>query len=155
MPDLATNVLSYGDNLDSLRRYLPDASVDLVSLDPPFNSNRDNIACRESRQLGDDGLRAGHSAEAKPLHGSSGRVSRRWATPDHDLRIDVHLPRPRHRSAIHKCGCKHSRVVSDSPEDRAPERLPNVAINDGAVVQREPQPVVCKWFHAFDFEHLA
>jgi hypothetical protein len=41
MPDLATNVLYYGDNLDILRRYLPDAAVDLVSLDPPFNSNRD------------------------------------------------------------------------------------------------------------------
>jgi hypothetical protein len=25
MPDLATNVLSYGDNLDILRRYVPDA----------------------------------------------------------------------------------------------------------------------------------
>ena len=41
MPDLATNVLYYGDNLDILRRYLPDAAVDLVYLDPPFNSNRD------------------------------------------------------------------------------------------------------------------
>ncbi len=40
MPDFATNVLSYGDNLDILRRYLPDAAVDLVELDPPFNSNR-------------------------------------------------------------------------------------------------------------------
>jgi len=37
-----TNVLSYGDNLDILRRYLPDAAVDLVDLDPPFNSNRDD-----------------------------------------------------------------------------------------------------------------
>ena len=36
MPDLATNVLSYGDNLDIRRRYLPDASIDLVHLDPPF-----------------------------------------------------------------------------------------------------------------------
>jgi len=36
-----TNVLYYGDNLDILRRYIPDASVDLVYLDPPFNSNRD------------------------------------------------------------------------------------------------------------------
>jgi len=40
-PELATNVLYYGDNLDILRRYLPDASVDLIYLDPPFNSNRD------------------------------------------------------------------------------------------------------------------
>jgi DNA modification methylase len=48
MPDLATNVLYYGDNLDILRRYLPDASVDLVYLDPPFNSNRDyNVIFRD------------------------------------------------------------------------------------------------------------
>jgi len=33
MTVLATNVLYYGDNLDILRRYLPDASVDLIYLD--------------------------------------------------------------------------------------------------------------------------
>jgi len=32
--------LYYGDNLDILRRYLKDESVDLVYLDPPFNSAR-------------------------------------------------------------------------------------------------------------------
>ncbi len=48
MPDLATNVLYYGDNLDILRRYLPDGAVDLVDLDPPFNSNRDdNVIFRD------------------------------------------------------------------------------------------------------------
>jgi len=33
------NVLYYGDNLDTLRRYIGDESVDLIYLDPPFNSN--------------------------------------------------------------------------------------------------------------------
>ena len=28
-----------GDNLEMLRRFVPDESVDLVYLDPPFNSN--------------------------------------------------------------------------------------------------------------------
>jgi len=42
MTELATNVLYYGDNLDILRRHLPDASVDLIYLDLPFNSNRDS-----------------------------------------------------------------------------------------------------------------
>lgn len=37
--DLAVNRLFYGDNLDVLRRYIKDESVDLVYLDPPFNSN--------------------------------------------------------------------------------------------------------------------
>lgn len=35
------NTLYYGDNLDILRRYVRDESVDLVYLDPPFNSNQD------------------------------------------------------------------------------------------------------------------
>jgi site-specific DNA-methyltransferase (adenine-specific) len=33
------NVLYYGDNLDVVRQHVPDESVDLVYLDPPFNSN--------------------------------------------------------------------------------------------------------------------
>lgn len=35
----AENTLYYGDNLDVLRRHVKDESVDLVYLDPPFNSN--------------------------------------------------------------------------------------------------------------------
>ncbi len=35
------NTLYYGDNLDILRRYVEDESVDLIYLDPPFNSNAD------------------------------------------------------------------------------------------------------------------
>jgi site-specific DNA-methyltransferase (adenine-specific) len=34
-----TNVLYYGDNLEILRRHIPDDSVDLIYLDPPFNSS--------------------------------------------------------------------------------------------------------------------
>jgi len=34
------NTLYYGDNLDIMREHIPTASVDLVYLDPPFNSNR-------------------------------------------------------------------------------------------------------------------
>lgn len=33
------NKLFYGDNLDILKRYIPEETVDLVYLDPPFNSN--------------------------------------------------------------------------------------------------------------------
>ena len=33
------NALYYGDNLQVLREHIPDESVDLVYLDPPFNSN--------------------------------------------------------------------------------------------------------------------
>ena len=34
------NHLYYGDNLDVLRKYIPDESVDLCYIDPPFNSKR-------------------------------------------------------------------------------------------------------------------
>jgi site-specific DNA-methyltransferase (adenine-specific) len=48
------NQLFYGDNLDVLRRYIADESVDLVYLDPPFNSNADyNMLFKEH-----DGSRA-------------------------------------------------------------------------------------------------
>ncbi len=35
----SNNTLFYGDNLDILRDYIEDESVDLIYLDPPFNSN--------------------------------------------------------------------------------------------------------------------
>lgn len=34
------NILYYGDNLDILRTYIEDNSIDLIYLDPPFNSKR-------------------------------------------------------------------------------------------------------------------
>lgn len=35
------NALYYGDNLDIMRRRIPDETVDLCYIDPPFNSKRD------------------------------------------------------------------------------------------------------------------
>ncbi|NCX95584.1 MAG: site-specific DNA-methyltransferase [Chitinophagia bacterium] len=35
-----TNQLYYGDNLEVLRKYIPDESIDLCYIDPPFNSKR-------------------------------------------------------------------------------------------------------------------
>ena len=34
------NQLYYGDNLDILRAHIPDESIDLIYIDPPFNSNQ-------------------------------------------------------------------------------------------------------------------
>lgn len=51
---MAENKLYYGDNLEVLRRYIRDESVDLVYLDPPFNSRQDyNVLFAEK-----DGTRA-------------------------------------------------------------------------------------------------
>ena len=42
------NALYYADNLKVLREHIPDESVDLVYLDPPFNSNASyNILFKE------------------------------------------------------------------------------------------------------------
>ena len=42
------NTLYYGDNLDILKRYIPDESIDLVYLDPPFKSDQSyNILFKE------------------------------------------------------------------------------------------------------------
>ena len=52
--------LYYGDNLDVLRRHFPDASVDLVYLDPPFNSDATyNVLFREQ-----DGSRSASQIKA-------------------------------------------------------------------------------------------
>ena len=46
---MAENLLYFGDNLPILRDHMADESVDLIYLDPPFNSNRDyNIIFREA-----------------------------------------------------------------------------------------------------------
>jgi site-specific DNA-methyltransferase (adenine-specific) len=56
----AMNRLYYGDNLDVLRRHVEDASVDLVYLDPPFNSNASyNVLFAEH-----DGTRAASQIKA-------------------------------------------------------------------------------------------
>jgi DNA modification methylase len=52
--EMKTNVLYYGDNLDILRNheYFPDECVDLIYLDPPFNSKKDyNILFKEKGGL--------------------------------------------------------------------------------------------------------
>jgi len=54
------NQLYYGDNLDVLRRYVADESVDLVYLDPPFKSDQDyNVLFQEQ-----DGSRSAAQIEA-------------------------------------------------------------------------------------------
>ena len=47
-PSETPNRLYFGDNLDILRQYVADETVDLIYLDPPFNSNATyNVLFRE------------------------------------------------------------------------------------------------------------
>ena len=49
------NTLYYGDNLAVLREHIADASVDLVYLDPPFNSNAGyNVLFKQAGGTGAD-----------------------------------------------------------------------------------------------------
>ena len=49
-PILTENTLFYGDNLPILREYIADASIDLIYLDPPFNSNRNyNVLFKDEK----------------------------------------------------------------------------------------------------------
>jgi len=41
LPEARGERLFYGDNLDVLRKHFDDETVDLVYLDPPFNSSTD------------------------------------------------------------------------------------------------------------------
>ncbi|MCE5241267.1 restriction endonuclease [bacterium] len=55
-----TNTLYFGDNLDILRRYIRDETVDLIYLDPPFNSNASyNVLFKE-----EDGTQAASQIQA-------------------------------------------------------------------------------------------
>ena len=45
---ITENTLFYGDNLFILREHIPSESVDLIYLDPPFNSSRSyNVQFKE------------------------------------------------------------------------------------------------------------
>lgn len=55
-----SSALFYGDNLDVLRRHVADASVDLIYLDPPFQSGRDYNVLFEER----DGTKAAAQIKA-------------------------------------------------------------------------------------------
>ena len=47
------NTLYYGDNLGIMREHIADESVDLVYLDPPFNSARDyNVLFKQAKKDG-------------------------------------------------------------------------------------------------------
>ena len=90
------NLLYYGDNLDVLREHIADESVDLVYLDPPFNSNATyNVLFasrtaseprRRSRRSRTPGTWSQEAEQALPGDGAAGaatgrrRDARRCAT---------------------------------------------------------------------------
>jgi len=68
-----TNTLCFGDNLDILRRYVDDESVDLIYLDPPFKSNQ-NYNVLFKTQSGDRSPAQIQAFEDLVLSGTAARL---------------------------------------------------------------------------------
>ena len=82
------NTLFFGDNLPVLREYIPDESVDLVYLDPPFNSNASyNVLFREQ------------SGEESPAQIRAFNDTWAW-TSQAQLTYEEFIPDPRAPSAV-------------------------------------------------------
>jgi 16S rRNA G966 N2-methylase RsmD len=47
------NTLFFGDNLDILQQHITDESVDLIHIDPPFNSKRNYKVLFSEQNVGD------------------------------------------------------------------------------------------------------
>jgi hypothetical protein len=85
------NQLYYGDNLEVLRQHIKDESVDLIYLDPPFNSRQDyNVLFAEKPALSEVEGAPAPVPRSWPsaLRSSSEPLSRvldgrphRWGTP--------------------------------------------------------------------------
>ena len=73
------NALYYGDNLQVLREHISDESVDLVYLDPPFNSNASYNVLFKERTGEESPAQTGPSptpgSGRKKLNGPLGRTS--------------------------------------------------------------------------------
>jgi NACHT-associated inactive restriction endonuclease len=91
------NRLYFGDNLRWLsdRKEFPDASVDLVYLDPPFNSNADyNVLFREPSKGADrgvDGLLYYYETERKDIPGRVREEALPRGEPVHREKIIVQV----------------------------------------------------------------
>ena len=92
MSDAPPNLLYYGDNLDILRRYVEDDSVDLVYLDPPFNSNADyNVLFAEKSgekghtQISQVGRTKGRAAQRGEVHIPSATVVTVYRPARHEV----------------------------------------------------------------------
>ena len=85
-----TRVIYCGDNLDQLRK-LPDACVDLITIDPPFNSNRNCEVfwgeTKEKRSFEDrhESTRA-YIATMRPQNAVASFDTRRFSRPRNSYR---------------------------------------------------------------------
>jgi site-specific DNA-methyltransferase (adenine-specific) len=95
MTTTPANTLFYGDNLEVLREHVADESVDLIYLDPPFNSKRDyNILFKEASgeapasQIKAFGDSWEYSAETERAREEISEIALQYGCPKLPLMID-------------------------------------------------------------------
>jgi site-specific DNA-methyltransferase (adenine-specific) len=83
------NRLFYGDNLDVLRKHIADESVDLVYLDPPFNSNRSYNVIFGKHKVGGNGAAAQIQAFDDTWHWTTvtGQQYQRYVAEELPMRV--------------------------------------------------------------------
>ena len=75
MPDGWKNKLYFGDNLDVLRQHIATESIDLIYLDPPFNSKKDyNLIFADEKGTPPDSYSLGGIVEELERAGARRRV---------------------------------------------------------------------------------
>ena len=179
MTELATNVLYSGDNLDILRRYLPDASVDLIYLDPPFNSNRDSnvifkdesgnptdaqllafedtsaCACAASRYRSglNDGLVTRLPSQLEARNRTGVRILRRRSSPDQRFWIDVEVTSPDDRSPPDTNRPEPLVVATKRLKHRSPQSVSQASLDFLPVAEPQPNPIVVEWCHGLNGQH--
>ena len=143
------NKLYFGDNLDILREHVPDESVDLVYLDPPFNSNATyNVLFKEASG---EGSAAQIHAFDDTWHWSmeSERAYREVVTDGPKKLADLlqamrsFLGQERHDGLPHDDGAAHGRTAPRAQADRQHlpplrpdgQSLPQVADGRGVGLQ--------------------
>ena len=118
-----TNTLYYGDNLEILRQHVPDESVDLVYLDPPFNSNASyNVLFRE------------RSGEESPAQIKAFTDTWEWTQESERVYEREIITNPDAPSAVKE-------MISSLPSVRRRERHDGLPRDDGPAPRRvAPRP---------------
>jgi site-specific DNA-methyltransferase (adenine-specific) len=69
MKPITENTLFYGDNLFILREYIDIESVDLIYLDPPFNSSRNyNVLFKDDHRTDSEARKARQKRVIASVH---------------------------------------------------------------------------------------
>lgn len=80
---MSKHYLYYGDNLSILQKYVPDDSINLIYIDPPFNTGKYQFRTEIQVEQDDDGDRVGFQGKTYKTHiGETRHYSDKFANSD-------------------------------------------------------------------------